>query len=228
MPTDVARPAQIIDLPGWRPIARQVFTTLVLVSALPMTVFYLALSLYGLRAAALATVSLYYGALLVKVLRRKPILAAALLTAALLSIRTVVMFLTGSSFIYFLQPVAGTVALATVIAASALAGRPILDRLAHEFCPFPAELSTHLREQRFFSRLSAVWAVTYLINAVGTIWLLRTMSVGGFVVLKSFVGPALTITAVAASLLYFRVAMRNQQIHIRWRQRVAPAGAPAV
>jgi hypothetical protein len=36
----VARPAQVIDLPGWRPIVRQVFTTLALVSALPMTVFY--------------------------------------------------------------------------------------------------------------------------------------------------------------------------------------------
>ncbi|HEX4728755.1 MAG TPA: hypothetical protein VH298_13210 [Jatrophihabitans sp.] len=72
------------------------FTTLALVSALPMTVFYLALSLYGLRAAALATVSLYYGALLLKFLRHKPILAAALLTAGLLSIRTVIMFLTGA------------------------------------------------------------------------------------------------------------------------------------
>jgi uncharacterized membrane protein len=225
MPTDVTRPAQVIDLPGWRPVVRKVFTTLALVSALPMTVFYLALSLYGLRAAALATVSLYYGALLWKVLRRKPILAAALLTAGLLSIRTVVIFLTGSAFIYFLQPVAGTVALATVIAASALAGRPVLDRLAHEFCPFPAELSSHLREQRFFSRLSAVWTVTYLINAVGTIWLLRSMSVGGFVLLKSVLGPALTITAVAASLLYFQLAMRNQHVHIRWRPRTAPAGA---
>jgi hypothetical protein len=225
MPTDVARPRQVIDLPGWRPVVRQVFTTVALVSALPMAVFYLALSLYGLRAAGLATVSLYYGALLLKVLRRKPILAAALLTAALLSIRTVVMFLTGSSFIYFLQPVAGTVALATVIAASALAGRPILDRLAHEFCPFPAELSTHLREQRFFSRLSAVWAVTYLINAVGTIWLLRSMSVGGFVVLKSVLGPALTVTAVAASLLYFHLAMRKQHVHVRWRQRTAQPGS---
>lgn len=225
MPTEVTRPAQVIDLPGWRPIVRQVLTTVALVSALPMTVFYLALSLYGLRAAALATVSLYYGALLWKVLRHKPILAAALLTAGLLSIRTVVMFLTGSAFIYFLQPVAGTVAVATVIAASALAGRPILDRLAHEFCPFPAELSAHLREQRFFSRLSAVWAVTYLLNAVGTIWLLRSMSVGGFVVLKSVLGPALTITAVAASLLYFHLAMRNQHVHVRWRQRTVPAGA---
>jgi hypothetical protein len=211
---------------GGAPSVGQKFTTL-LGAGLGAAdrVLYLALSPYGLRAAALATVSLYYGALLVKVLRHKPILAAALLTAGPLSIRAVVMFLTGSAFIYFLQPVAGTVALATVIAASAWAGRPILDRLAHEFCPFPAELSAHLREQPFFSRLSAVWAVTYLINAVGTICLPRSTSVGGFVVLKSVLGPALTITAVAASLLYFHLAMRNQDVQVRWRQRTAPAGA---
>lgn len=225
MPTIAARPVQFIDLPGWRPIVKKVLTTVALVSALPMAVFYVALSLYGLRAAALATVSLYYGVLVVRALRHKPILAAALLTAGLLSIRTVVMFLTGSAFVYFLQPVAGTVAVGTVIAATALAGRPILDRLAHEFCPFPAELSARLREQRFFSRLSAVWAATYLINAVGTILLLRSMSVGGFVVLKSILGPALTITAVAASLLYFHLAMRSQHVHVRWRQRTVPAGA---
>jgi hypothetical protein len=222
-----ARPAQVIDLPGLRPIVKKVFTTLALVSALPMTVFYIALSLYGLRVAALATVGLYYSVLVIKVLRHKPILAAALLTAGLLSIRTVVMFLTGSAFIYFLQPVAGTVALATVIAASALAGRPILDRLAHEFCPFPPELSAQLRKHRFFARLSAVWAATYLINAIGTIWLLRTMSVGGFVVVKSILGPALTITAVGTSLLYFHLAMRNQHVHIRWRQQTSPATAAA-
>lgn len=227
MPTDVAARTQVIDMPGWRPIVKRVFTTLALVSALPMIVFYTAYSLFGLRAAALATVSLYYGVLLLKVLRHKPILAAALLTAGLLSIRTVIMYVTGSSFIYFLQPVAGTVVVATVIAASALAGRPILDRLAHEFCPFPAELSTYLREQRFFARLSAVWSVAYFINAVGTIWLLRTMSVGKFVAVKSVLGPGMTVMAVAASLLYFHLAMRRQHVHIRWRQRVRIVGAAA-
>lgn len=227
MLTDAASHAQVIDMPGWRPIVRKVFTTLALVSALPMAVFYTAFSLYGLRAAALATVSVYYAGLLLKVVRRKPILAAAFLTAGLLSIRTVIMFLTGSAFVYFLQPVAGTVALATVIAATALAGRPVLDRLAHEFCPFPADLSAHLRQHGFFARLSVVWSAAYLINALGTIWLLRTMTVGGFVVMRSVLGPALTITAVAASLLYFHLAMRNQNIQIRWRQRAAPATAPA-
>jgi hypothetical protein len=53
------------------------------------------------------------------------------------------------------------------------------------------------------------------------------MSVGGFVVVKSILGPALTITAVGTSLLYFHLAMRNQHVHIRWRQQTSPATAAA-
>ena len=75
-----------------------------------MVVFYTTLSLYGVRAAALVTASLYYVGLLSRVIRKKPVLAAALLAAGLLALRTIIVFLTGSAFIYFLQPVAGTVA----------------------------------------------------------------------------------------------------------------------
>jgi hypothetical protein len=64
--------------------------------------------------------------------------------------------------------VAGTVA--TAVAASALAGRTILDRLAHEFCPFPAQLSAHLREQRFFSRLSTPAAESHATRETMLAW----------------------------------------------------------
>ena len=218
---------QIIEMPGWRPITRQVATTLVVVSLLPMVVFYTTMSLFGLRAAALATVSLYYCGLLIRLTRRRPILAAALLTAGLLSVRAAVMFLTDSAYLYFLQPVAGTIAVASAIAATALSGRPILDRLAHEFCPFPAELSARLRAARFFGRLSVVWSACYFINAAGTVWLLSTASLGGFILLKSVLGPALTVLALAASYLYFRVTVRNQNVQVRWAHHQRWAGVPA-
>jgi hypothetical protein len=208
--------AHVIDMPGWRPIARQVLTRMLLVSLLPMAVFYVTLSMFGLRAGALATVSLYYAGLLTRVVRRKPVLAAALFAAGLLSLRTVVVFCTGSAFIYFMQPVAGTIAVATVFAASALIGRPVLDRLAHDFCPFSPALSARLRQARFFTWLSVVWATTYTINAVGTVWLLTNASLNGFLVYKAVLGPAITITAAVASFLVFRATMRHQNVRIRW------------
>jgi hypothetical protein len=214
-------------MPGWRPIVKQVATTLIMVSLLPMAVFYTTMSLFGLRTAAIATVGLYYAGLLFKMARGKPILAAALFTAGLLSVRTIVMLLTGSALMYFLQPVAGTVAVATVIALSAIAGRPILDRLAHDFCPFPTELSRKLREARFFTRLSAIWSTTYVINAVGTVWLLTNASLGGFILIKSALSPAVTATAVLASYAVFRVTVRDQNVTLRWANYQRWAHAPS-
>lgn len=215
----------VIDMPGWRPIAKRAGTTVLTVSLVPMAIFYVSMSLFGLRTAVLTTVGWYYAGLLLKVVRRKPVLAAAMVGAGLLSIRTVITFLTGSAFIYFLQPVAGTVATATVFAATALAGRPILDRLAHEFCPFPANLSARLRSARFFSRLSVVWSMAYFINAAGTVWLLTNSSLTGFILLKSVLSPVLVIAAVVASYVVFRVTARRQNFIIRWRHSQPWAGA---
>ena len=217
----------MIDMPGWRPILRQVLTRVFLVSLLPMAVFYVSLSLFGLRIAALTTATLYYGALLTRVLRRKPVLAAALFTAGFLTLRIVVVFCTGSAFLYFVQPVIGTVAVATVFAASALVGRPILDRLAHDFWPFSAELSTQLRQARFFSWLSAVWAVAYCVNAVGTLWLLTNASLNGFIVIKAVAGPVITLAAAVASYLLFRMTMRRHHVRLRWAHH-QPWTAPVV
>lgn len=209
-------PPRVIDMPGWRPIVRHAATRLFLVTLLPMATFYWTLSMFGLRAAAVVTASLYYAALLSRVVRKKPVLAAGLLAAGLLSLRTVVVFCTGSAFLYFVQPVIGTLAVATLFAATAIAGRPVLDRLAHDFCAFPAELSAHLRQGRFFNRLSVVWATTYAINAVGTVWLLTNASLNGFILFKSVLGPTITVAAAAVSHLVFVLTVRGQNITIRW------------
>lgn len=211
-----AAPQHVIDMPGWRPILRQVVTRAVVVSVLPMTVFYVTLSLAGVRTAALVTAALYYAGLFSRIIRRQPVLAAAIFAAGLLGLRTVVVFCTGSAFLYFLQPVAGTVAVATAFAASALVGRPILERLAHEFCPLTPELSAHLRSARFFNRISVVWAATYGVNAVGTVWLLTTSSLHGFIMIKAVLGPALTLTAAATSYLLFVTTLRQRNLGIRW------------
>jgi hypothetical protein len=213
---EISGSADVLHMPGWRPIVRRVVTTLVTVSLVPAAVFYISMSMFGLRVAALTAVGLCYAGLLVTLARGKPVLAAGLLTAGLLSLRTVVVFFTDNAVIYFLQPVAGTVAVATVIAVSALAGRPFIDRLVHEFCPFSPELSSWLRGARFFTRLSLVWSVTYLINAAGTVWLLANSSLGDFLLLKSVLSPALAASAVLTSYVIFRVTVRNRNVRIHW------------
>jgi hypothetical protein len=173
-----------IDMPGWRPILKRIGTNMALVSFIPMAVFYTFLATFGLRVAVVSVVSWYYGMALLNIVRRKPVLAAGLLGAGVISIRAVVTFITGSAFLFFLQPVAGTVFTATLIAATALAGRPILDRIAHDFCAFSPEMSARLRDNKFFFRISVLWSVTYFLNAAGTVWLLTNASLNRFMVLK--------------------------------------------
>ncbi len=228
-PTTDARPGwsthrHVIDMPCRGAIAKKALTTALLVSLVPMALFYTSLSLFGLRPAVLAALGWYYGGVLWQVVRRKPVLAAGLLGAGLLSIRAVITLLTGSAVIYFLQPVAGTIATATVFAASALAGRPALDRIAHDFCPFPAELSAELRAARFFSRLSALWSAIYFVNAVGTLWLLVSSSLAGFIVVKSVVSPLLTVCTVGVSYVLFRIAVRHRNVRIRWSGSIPAKG----
>jgi intracellular septation protein A len=185
-------------------------------SVFPMVVFYLTYAWAGLRAAVVVTIAWYYAGLLWRLARRKPVLSAALLGAGLLTLRGVVMLWTGNAFLYFLQPVAGTVGTATAIAVTALAGRPLLERLAHDFVPLPPALTERLRANRFFRYASALWALTYLVNAVGTVWLLSNASLGGFMLLKTLMSPVLTVLSVVLTFALFRLLMRRERVQIRW------------
>ena len=207
----------VIDLDRPVAIAVHAARTVLLTSVLPMAAFYLTLSLAGLRAAVVVTAGWYYAGLLVRWSRRRPILGAAALGAGLMTIRAVVTFWTGSTFVYFLQPVAGTVVTATSIAVTGLAGRPLLERLAHDFVKLPPALSQRMHASGFFRHSSWLWAVVYFVNAAGTVWLLTTSSVGGFILMKTLLSPALTGAAIVATYLLFRALMRREGVRIRWQ-----------
>lgn len=202
-------------------IAKHAARTVLVASVIPMAAFYVALSAAGLRTAILVTLGWYYGGLLVQVVRRRPVLGAAMLGAGLMTVRGIVTFWTGSTFLYFLQPVAGTVATATSFAVTALAGRPLIERLLHDFVPMPPTLSARLRENRFFGYTSALWAAMYLVNAIGTVWLLTNSSLGGFLLLKTLLSPVLTGATIGVSYLLFRSIVRREGIHIRWAATAA-------
>ena len=206
----------VIEMPSRRAIAVHAGRTVLVVSVLPGLIFLGAYQLAGLKTAIAAALAWYYLNLAIRFARGSRALVAMTIGAGILTIRAVTAFMTGNTFIYFLQPVAGTVATATAISATALAGRPMLDRLAHEFCPFPDELSHRLRHRRYFTRVSAVWALVYLLNAAGTVWLLTASSLGGFILLKSLLSPVLTGVAVVASYMLLRVTLRNDGVHIQF------------
>ncbi len=202
-------------------IVRHAARTVLLSSVLPMAAFYLALDGFGLTAAIFVALAWYYGAVGARLLRRRPIVGAMLLGAGLMTVRAAVAMWTGSAFVFFLQPVAGTIATATSFALTALAGRPLVERLAHDFVPVPPELSHRLRANQFFNYTSLMWALVYGINAAGTVWLLVSSSLESFMLMKTLLSPLLTGVAVAATYLVLRRALRREGVRLRWGSAAA-------
>ena len=202
-------------------IALHCARTVLIASLIPTGIFYTTLSLTSLRFAVLAALGWYYSVLLVRAARRRPVVGAAMLGAGLLTARAGLVFWTGSAYLYFLQPVAGTVATAASFGLTAIAGRPLLERLAHDFVPLPPDLSERLRAARFFSYTSVLWTIAYGVNAAATVWLLTNSSMNSFLLIKPFLGPVLTGTTSALTFLLFRRWMRRDGIDLRW------AAAPA-
>lgn len=213
----------VIQMGCPRAIAMHAGRTLLVASIIPMGLFYAALSVLGLRAAIITTLAWYYAGILRRLFTRRPLLGAAALGAGLMTVRAAVTFWTGSAFLYFLQPVAGTVATATALAVTAIAGRPLLERLTHDFVPMPPALSARLRATKFFALTSALWATMYLVNAVGTVWLLTNSSLGGFLLLKTLLSPTLTGATVGVSYLLLRWILRRDGVRIRWQKAVVAA-----
>lgn len=202
-------------------MARHALPNLVEASLIPLAVFYGALSLIGVWGALLATLGWSYAAIVRRLVTRKPLPGLLLLGAAGLTARTAVAALSGSVFVYFLQPTLTTVVVATVFLVSVPAGRPLAQRLAGDFCPLPETFVSSPPVRRFFARITVLWALVQLVNATLGIWLLVTQPVGTYVLARAASSWVLTGAAILASTLYFRHSMRRHGIAVRWRPAVA-------
>ena len=185
----------------------------------PLALFYATLHLLGLRGALAVGLVWSYSALVRRLVTRQRIPGVLLLGAVLLTLRTVLAWVTGSVFLYLLQPTLGTFLVAGLFLVSVAARRPLAGRLALDFCPLPESLLGSARTTRFFMSISLLWAAVYLINGVATLSLLLSSSVGVFLVAKTAASTLLTVVAIAASYGLFRVAVRDQGVRLvlRWR-----------
>ena len=146
-----------------------------------------------------------------------------LLGTLLLTLRTTVSFITGSAFLYFAQPMAGTIVIAFVLFGSALVGRPFTQRFAGDFCPMDPALLARPLVHRFFVRISVLWATVLLLNAGFVLWLLVTSSLHAFVLERAAVTYSMTACAIYVSIRQFVVMMRSDGITVQWGAKVETA-----
>jgi hypothetical protein len=159
---------------------------------IPAALFWVFLKMFGVGAAMIVVLCWTFGNVLRRVLQGHRIPGVLLLATIGLIVRTVVALLSGSTFIYFMQPIATTVVLALVFLGSVLIGQPLVARLAADFCPIDADIHRRPGVMHLFSGLTILWAAVHLANAAATYGLLITLPTATFVALKT--GACLAIT----------------------------------
>jgi intracellular septation protein A len=153
------------------------------------------------------------------VLRRR-IPVVLLMSTMLLVVRTVVGLWTGSAFLYFLQPTVQNFVFAVALLVTLGFERPLLAKLADDFCPFPEALTGHPRIKRFFKRVSLLWACVFLVNGATTLAVLATQTVGNYLVVSTAGSYSMVALGIGLSLWWFRRSLAGEGIRLR-------IGAPA-
>jgi hypothetical protein len=203
-------------MPAPRAALRHALPVVLEAVVVPLGLFYTVLTLWGFRAALLAAFGWSFVALGRRLHQGERVSMLLMLGTLLLSLRTTVAFVTGSSFIYFVQPAAGAIVIALVLLVSAVIGRPFTQRFAGDFCPMDAELLARPLVHRFFVRISVLWATVLLLNAGFVLWLLVTSSLRAFVLERAAVTYTLTAFAIYLSIRQFIVMMRGDGVTVQW------------
>jgi hypothetical protein len=212
----------VLRLPAPRAALRHAVPVVLEALLVPLAIFYVVLMTVGFRGALIAALCWSLLALGRRLHRRERVSMMLLLGTLLLIVRTTISFITGSAFLYFAQPAAGTIIIALVLFGSAIVKRPFTQRFAGDFCPMDPSLMKRPMVHRFFVRISVLWATVLMLNTGFVLWLLVVSSLHAFVLERSLVTWSLTAGAIYLSIRQFIVMMRSDGITVQWGTYVKP------
>jgi hypothetical protein len=197
-----------------RAVARHALPRMVEATLIPTVLLYTGLAVTGvLWPGAVAALTWAAGVLVFRMLRGHRVTAILVLAVLGLSIRTLVVMLAGSTFWYFLQPVLTTLAVGALFVASLFTLRPMVARLAHDFCPLTEDITDRPRVKILFRRLTVLWAAVNGVNAVVTFWLLSSLSAQRFIAAKTLSSTVITWSAVAVTVVTAVRVSRHEGLH---------------
>ena len=207
-------------LPRIGPLLRHATPRIIEGAVAPVVVFLLFLHFFAVTGAVAAGLGFCYSLLVWRLVTHRRIPGLLVLGAVSLTVRSILALSTGSVFVYFLQPTLGTALVAATMIVSAWVGRPLVGRLARDFCPIPDSVAAGVAVRRFFFQLTVLWAVTELSIAAVAMWLLLSQSVGVFVVTRTVASLSLTAVAILLSVLWFQRSLRYHVAFAPRRVRV--------
>jgi intracellular septation protein A len=181
-------------------VLRRVGLSLTVACAIPAALFFTTYQLFGVWTAIVVALCWSFGAIGWRAVTGRRTSGLLVLTAIILTGKTVVALVSHSTFFYFLQPIITDGVVAAAFLLSLATSRPVVARLAGDFYPMDAELSLRPRMRRLFWHLTAMWAVVCMAKAVAMFWALNSLSLDTFVLVKSISMPACNLFAVVLTV----------------------------
>jgi hypothetical protein len=212
-------PAEVEDTadtprPRVAAIMRHLGISVLMANIVPGVLFYCCLIAGNVWTALIAALVWCYGSMAWRLSTKRRASGLLLLTLVGLTAKTVFALVSGSTFIYFLQPAITDCIVAVMFLASLATARPVVARLAGDFFPMSADVASRPRIQKLFWELTLIWALICLAKAVVTVWLLESLPLVTFVAMKevmilSMLAMGMTVSLTSA----FRVARAEGLLH---------------
>ncbi len=188
-------------------IGRRAGPKLLEAMAIPAVLFYTSLQLWGLLGAYITALAWSYGAIAARALTGRPVSGLHFLVSAGLTGKTLLAVATGSSFLYFAQPVLSSAVMGSVFIGSVVVNKPMIRWLAADFVPMDDDAAGRRGMEMLFRRLTFLWGGVILLKGATTLVLLLTLSLPSFVLIRTLAIWGLTFGAIAATfVLAFRTA----------------------
>lgn len=162
-------------------VMRRLGPQLIEATLIPTVLCYVAVLTVGLAWGVVAAAVWTTLAIGLRVAKGRRVTGLLVVASAGLVVRIGIFLLSGSAFIYFLQPIARTIAMATLFAASAFIRRPLVARFAGDFCSFDDEVGQRPAITALFRRLTYLWAGGQVVIASVNLTLLLTVPVTVFI-----------------------------------------------
>lgn len=191
-------------------VIRRVSVSLLVACVVPAVLFYACFRLADVWVAMAVALGWSYGAIAWRACTRRRPSGLLYLTAAVMTVRTLVAVLLDSTYLYFLQPIVTDGVIAALFLLSLATARPVVARLAGDFYPLDDELSVRPGIRRLFWRLTLLWGALGAAKAAGTLWLLESQPLDTFVLVKTVTAPSLNGLAVAATIAAAVVVARRE------------------
>jgi hypothetical protein len=199
--TPSLRPLEVLGRIGW---------SLLLAVIVPATLLWAMLELFDVTVAVLVCLAWMVLAMGWRYATKRPVSGLLVLSLGILTIKTAFTLATGSSFVYFVQPVFADVAVATVFLGSLATSRPVIARLAPDFYPMSTAVAARPEIRAHLWRLTLLWGLVILVKGAITLWLLEVLSTANFVLIKGGAIITLTLTAVLVTIAWSYIVVRQQ------------------